>query len=57
MTARATSAAAEAGLRCRSVADTARAALAHERALGLDRERRSGLTPADEAALLSAAAT
>ncbi|GAA1244492.1 SDR family oxidoreductase [Pseudonocardia aurantiaca] len=53
MTARDTSAAAAAGLRCRPVADTARAALEHERALGLGRrERRAGLTPEDEAGLL-----
>jgi 2'-hydroxyisoflavone reductase len=49
MTARDTTAAAAAGLRCRPVADTARAALEHERALGL---RRAGLTPAEEADLL-----
>ena len=53
MTARDTSAAAAAGLRCRPVADTARAALAHERALGPDRDRRSGLTRQEEALLLS----
>jgi nucleoside-diphosphate-sugar epimerase len=50
--ARDTGPAAAAGLVCRAVADTARGALEHERALGLDRERRAGLTPADEAALL-----
>jgi nucleoside-diphosphate-sugar epimerase len=50
--ARDTTPAAAAGLRCRPVADTARAALAHERALGLDRERRAGLAPADERPLL-----
>jgi nucleoside-diphosphate-sugar epimerase len=50
--ARDTAPAAAAGLRCRPVADTARAALEHERALGPDRERRAGLTPADEHALL-----
>jgi hypothetical protein len=50
--ARDTAPAAAAGLVCRPVGDTARGALEHERALGLDRERRAGLTPADEAALL-----
>lgn len=55
MTARDTAPAAAAGLRCRPVADTARAALAHERALGQGRDRRAGLTPAEEAALLAAA--
>lgn len=54
MTARDTAPAAAAGLRCRPVADTARAALAHERALGLRRARRAGLTPAEESALLAA---
>jgi len=44
--------AAAAGLRCRSVAETARGALETERALGLDRPRQAGLTPAEEAALL-----
>jgi 2'-hydroxyisoflavone reductase len=52
VTARDTAPAAAAGLRCRPVGDTARAALEHERALGLDRERRAGLTPAEEAVLL-----
>jgi nucleoside-diphosphate-sugar epimerase len=50
--ARDTAPAAAAGLVCRPVGDTARGALEHERALGLGRERRAGLTPADEAALL-----
>jgi 2'-hydroxyisoflavone reductase len=50
--ARDTAPAAAAGLRCRPAGDTARAALDHERALGLARERRAGLAPADEAALL-----
>jgi 2'-hydroxyisoflavone reductase len=50
--ARDTAPAAAAGLRCRPVADTARAALEHERALGLDRERRAGLSPAEESRLL-----
>jgi nucleoside-diphosphate-sugar epimerase len=45
-----------AGLVTRPVADTAVAALAHERALGLDRPRRAGLTPAEEADLLAALA-
>jgi 2'-hydroxyisoflavone reductase len=51
--ARDTAPAAAAGLRCRPVADTARAALEHERALGLDRERRAGLSPAEESRLLT----
>jgi 2'-hydroxyisoflavone reductase len=42
-----------AGLRCRSVAETARGALETERALGLDRLRRAGLTPADEMTFLA----
>lgn len=41
-----------AGLWTRSIGDTARGALDHERALGLDRDRKAGLTPAQEAALL-----
>ncbi len=45
--------AAAAGLTCRSVADTAHGALAHERALGLDRERRAGLSSADEQVVLA----
>lgn len=44
---------ADAGLRTRSIADTARAALEHERVLGLDRERKAGLSADDERALLS----
>lgn len=44
--------AAAAGLHTRPVADTARAALAHERTLGLDRPRQAGLLPADEHPLL-----
>jgi nucleoside-diphosphate-sugar epimerase len=47
-----TAPAAAAGLRCRPVADTARAALEHERALGLDRDRGAGLTPEQESPLL-----
>lgn len=47
-----TAPAAAAGLRARPVADTARAALAHEQALGLHRDRRAGLAPADELPLL-----
>jgi nucleoside-diphosphate-sugar epimerase len=47
--------AAEAGLTSRSVAETARTALAHEQALGLDRERRAGLSAAEEQELLSRA--
>jgi 2'-hydroxyisoflavone reductase len=47
--------AAEAGLTCRSIAETARAALAHEQALGVDRERRAGLSAAEEQELLSRA--
>ncbi len=45
----------EAGLPSRSIADTARAALLHERALGVDRERRAGLSAAEEQELLSRA--
>lgn len=48
-----TAPAAAAGLSCRPVAETARAALAYERSLGLDRERRAGLAAAEEAALLA----
>ncbi|QKV94918.1 NAD-dependent epimerase/dehydratase family protein [Streptomyces sp. NA02950] len=40
------------GLRLRALADTARAALAWERALGSHRERKSGLSPARERAVL-----
>lgn len=45
---------AAAGLRCRPIADTARASLEHERGLGLDRPRKAGLTPAEETPLLPA---
>ncbi|MEY8043399.1 NAD-dependent epimerase/dehydratase family protein [Saccharopolyspora cebuensis] len=41
-----------AGLPVRPLADTARAALETERARGIDRERRAGLTPDEEAELL-----
>lgn len=44
--------AAAAGLRCRPLAETARDALAYERTLDPARERRAGLTPEQEAALL-----
>jgi nucleoside-diphosphate-sugar epimerase len=44
-----------AGFTARSVADTARAALEQEKTLGLDRERRAGLTPEEEAILLASA--
>ena len=54
MTGRDTEPAAAAGLRSRPIADTARAALDHERRLGVDRERRAGLTPSAEAAVLAA---
>lgn len=50
--ARDTAPAAAAGLVCRPVAETARAALAHERALGPDRPRQAGLDPAEEATLV-----
>lgn len=50
--ARDTAPVAAAGLVCRPVASTARAALAHERALGVGRSRRAGLVPVEEAALL-----
>lgn len=50
--ARDTAPAEAAGLVCRSVASTALAALAHERVLGLDRSRRTGLPVTDEAGLL-----
>jgi len=43
-----------AGLRPRPLEETAAAALAHERALGLDRERKAGLSAAEEAELLTA---
>lgn len=45
-----------AGLRIRPLADTARASLQTEQELGLDRERRAGLTPAREAAVLAGSA-
>lgn len=48
------SASSAAGLRARPLAETAVDALAHERALGVDRPRRAGLTAAEEAELLSA---
>jgi 2'-hydroxyisoflavone reductase len=51
--ARDTTPAAAAGLRTRPIADTARAALDHERTLDPDRTRGAGLTPADEATLLA----
>ncbi|MGQ0778080.1 MAG: NAD-dependent epimerase/dehydratase family protein [Pseudonocardiales bacterium] len=43
-----------AGLRQRPLAETAAAALAHERILGVDRPRQAGLTATDEAELLAA---
>jgi len=43
-----------AGLRSRPLAETAADALAHERTLGLERDRRAGLSPAEEAELLAA---
>jgi 2'-hydroxyisoflavone reductase len=52
MLARDTAPAAAAGLHCRPIADTARGALAHERALGPDRPRHAGLTPAEESEIL-----
>ncbi|MPY97148.1 MAG: NAD-dependent epimerase/dehydratase family protein [Actinophytocola sp.] len=42
----------EAGLRARPLDDAVAGALAHERALGLDRPRKAGLTPAEEAEVL-----
>lgn len=45
--------AADAGLRSRAVADAALGALEHERSLGLHRERRSGLSPEEEAAVIA----
>lgn len=44
-----------AGLKTRPLEQTAAAALAHERTLGLDREREAGLTMTEEAELLAAA--
>ncbi|CRK60448.1 NAD-dependent epimerase/dehydratase [Alloactinosynnema sp. L-07] len=43
-----------AGLKPRPLADAVEGALAHERAMGLDRERKAGLTAAEEAAVLAA---
>jgi 2'-hydroxyisoflavone reductase len=45
----------EAGLRVRPVTNTGAAALAEERARGVNRQRRAGLTPGDEAELLELA--
>lgn len=42
-----------AGLRFRPVAETVASALAYERSLGLDRPRKAGLTPEEEAEVLS----
>ncbi|MBP2364376.1 NAD-dependent epimerase/dehydratase family protein [Pseudonocardia parietis] len=47
----------DAGLTVRPVAETARAALEWERRLGLDRERKAGLTEAEERAVLRAHTT
>jgi nucleoside-diphosphate-sugar epimerase len=44
----------DAGLRIRPLAETVAATLETERELGLDRERRAGLTPTEEAELLDA---
>jgi 2'-hydroxyisoflavone reductase len=43
----------EAGLRIRPLAEATLAALAHERTLGLDRKRKAGLTPEEEAEVLA----
>ncbi|GAA3021823.1 NAD-dependent epimerase/dehydratase family protein [Actinokineospora globicatena] len=43
-----------AGLTPRSLADAVAGALDHERTLGLDRERKAGLTPEDEAEVIAA---
>lgn len=43
----------DAGLRVRSLADAAEGALRHERALGMHRDRRAGLTPAEEQQVLA----
>jgi nucleoside-diphosphate-sugar epimerase len=43
----------DAGLRIRPLAEATLTALAHERTLGLHRERKAGLTPAEEAEVLS----
>ncbi|MFC4943281.1 epimerase [Pseudonocardia sp. GCM10023141] len=48
-----TSPALAAGLRTRTIGDTARGALETEQELGLTRERRAGLSPADEERLLT----
>ncbi|MPY77930.1 MAG: NAD-dependent epimerase/dehydratase family protein [Actinophytocola sp.] len=45
----------EAGLRTRPLDDAVTGALTHERALGLDRPRKAGLTPAEEAEVLACA--
>lgn len=50
---RSNAAARAAGLALRPLLDSARASLAWERELGLDRERRAGLSPAREQALLA----
>ncbi|HEV2783424.1 MAG TPA: NAD-dependent epimerase/dehydratase family protein [Actinophytocola sp.] len=44
----------DAGLHIRPLEDAVRAALEHERALGLDRERKAGLTLAEEAEIIAA---
>jgi 2'-hydroxyisoflavone reductase len=43
----------EAGLRTRPLADAAAGALAHERTLGLERDRKAGLSPKEEAEVLA----
>jgi 2'-hydroxyisoflavone reductase len=43
----------QAGLRTRPLAETVTAALAYERSLGLDRDRKAGLTPVEEAKVLA----
>jgi 2'-hydroxyisoflavone reductase len=43
----------DAGLRLRPLADAAAGALEHERELGLDRERKAGLTPDEEAEIIA----
>lgn len=57
MTDRDVTATLDAGLAVRPVAETARAALAWERTLGPDRERRAGLTEAEERIVLRAHTT
>jgi nucleoside-diphosphate-sugar epimerase len=47
----------EAGLRLRPLAETVEAALATERELGVDRERKAGLSAAEEAEVLAATAS